>query len=208
VKAFHKTGSISNEDMEQISPLPAIKRYITSHSSASGASVLLPEDPLIWRSSKAMDAAACVAYTTTEFPPKLCDERDLEEYKKTIAGGELGLVSPSGTVCRVVDFAPGREAIMHRTKSLDYGVVLEGVVEMVLDSNERCTLHRGDIVIQRATMHGWRNTSSVKWARMLFVLQECEDFVVGKHRVVENLEAANGSFLDWKHDSNTSTKET
>ncbi|KIW48927.1 uncharacterized protein PV06_01483 [Exophiala oligosperma] len=193
--------------MEQISPLPAIKRYITSHNPISGASVLLPEDPLNWKSSKAKDTAACVAYTTTEFPPKLMDEQDLGKYKETMAGGKLGLVNPSGTVCRVVDFAPGREAIMHSTKSLDYGVVLEGEVEMVLDSNERCTLHRGDIVIQRATMHGWRNSSSVKWARMLFVLQECEDFVVGNHQVVENLEATHGSFLYQNGDSNTSINE-
>ena len=50
--------------------------------------------------------------------------------------GKLGLVNPKGTVCRVVDFAPGYECMMHRTQSLDFGVVLEGKVEMLLDSGD------------------------------------------------------------------------
>ena len=154
-----------------------------------------------------MDAAACVAYTTTGFPPKLSEEEDVKKYQETTTSGKLGLVNPSGTVCRVVDFAPGREAIMHQTKSLDYGIVLEGVVEMVLDSGDRCTLHRGDMVVQRATMHGWRNTSSIEWARMVFVLQECEDFVVGQQAIAERLEGARGSFLDQDIDSTTSIKK-
>lgn len=200
-------GSIANGDSERISPLPPIKRYITSHTQDTGASVLLPSAPLTWKCSPAMDATACVAYTTTGFPPKLLDEDDVKKYKETVSGGKLGLVNPSGTVCRIVDFGPGREAIMHRTKSLDYGVVLEGVVEMVLDSGERCKLQRGDMVIQRATMHGWRNASSAEWARMLFVLQECDDFTVGGDAIAENLEEAHGTFLDENSGSTSSASE-
>ncbi|PWY90703.1 hypothetical protein BO70DRAFT_367957 [Aspergillus heteromorphus CBS 117.55] len=61
---------------------------------------------------------------------------------------------------------------MHRTLSLDYGVVIEGEVELLLDSGERRRLGRGDVVVQRGTMHAWRNGEGEGhgWARMLYVL--------------------------------------
>lgn len=68
---------------------------------------------------------------------------------------------------------------MHRTISLDYGVVLEGEVELILDSGESRLLRRGDVVVQRGTNHAWRNVSEDAWARMLYVLQEAEEVRVG-----------------------------
>jgi len=64
---------------------------------------------------------------------------------------------------------------MHRTVSLDYGCVLEGEIEGILDSGETRLLKRGDVCIQRGTMHAWRNTSKDSWARMLFVLLPCKE---------------------------------
>lgn len=64
--------------------------------------------------------------------------------------------------------------MMHRTQSLDFGVVLEGSIELVLDSGETQLMHRGDVAVQRATMHAWRNPSENEWARMMFVLQDCQ----------------------------------
>ena len=87
-------------------------------------------------------------------------------------------MNPNGTVARIVDFAPGSEALMHRTQSLDYGIVIEGEVEMVLDEGVKRVLRRGDVAVQRGTNHGWRNTSGTEWARMFFVLQDCEKVVV------------------------------
>jgi len=46
---------------------------------------------------------------------------------------------------------------MHRTVSLDYGIVLEGDVELVLDSGEKRAMKQGDVAIQRGTNHAWRN---------------------------------------------------
>ena len=74
--------------------------------------------------------------------------------------------------------APGATSPMHRTVSLDYGVVLEGEVELVLDSGEKRLLQRGDVAIQRGTNHAWKNTSDTKWARMMYVLQESKPFTV------------------------------
>lgn len=67
---------------------------------------------------------------------------------------------------------------MHRTVSLDYGVVLEGEVELVLDSGETRLMRRGDVSVQRGTNHAWRNKSETEWARMLYVLVEAEPIVV------------------------------
>jgi quercetin dioxygenase-like cupin family protein len=58
---------------------------------------------------------------------------------------------------------------MHKTISLDYGIVLEGPVELVLDSGEVKTMYRGDVAVQRATNHAWRNPNDY-WCRMVYVL--------------------------------------
>ncbi len=59
---------------------------------------------------------------------------------------------------------PGATSPMHRTVSLDYGVVLEGEVELVLDSGEVRLLKRGHVAVQRGTNHAWRNASKSEWA--------------------------------------------
>jgi mannose-6-phosphate isomerase-like protein (cupin superfamily) len=58
--------------------------------------------------------------------------------------------------------------LMHRTETVDYGIVLEGEVWLVVDEGE-VRLGPGDVVVQRGTNHAWSNrTDSV--ARMAFVL--------------------------------------
>lgn len=58
--------------------------------------------------------------------------------------------------------------LMHRTESVDYGVVMEGEIVLVLDDSE-VPLKRGDVVIQRGTNHAWANRSDQP-CRMLFML--------------------------------------
>lgn len=54
---------------------------------------------------------------------------------------------------------------------MDYGIVLEGTIELVLDSGETKIMRRGDICIQRGTNHAWRNvTENNGWGRMVYVL--------------------------------------
>ena len=62
----------------------------------------------------------------------------------------------------------GRHPMMHRTESLDYAVVLEGEITMLLDDSE-VNLKAGDVVIQRGTNHAWSNRSG-KPVRMLYIL--------------------------------------
>lgn len=78
---------------------------------------------------------------------------------------------------------------MHKTVSLDYGVVLEGVIQLELDSGEKRIMRRGDVCVQRATNHAWRNvTEGQGWARMLFVLTAAEGGVGIEEKGVEGME--------------------
>ena len=76
---------------------------------------------------------------------------------------------------------------MHRTQSLDYGIVLEGSIELVMDSGERKLMQRGDVAVQRATMHAWKNVSETEWGRMIFVLQDCQKLEIGGKALKEDL---------------------
>src|SRR5690606_17173956 len=61
-----------------------------------------------------------------------------------------------------------KHAFMHRTETIDYGIVLEGEITLILDEGETVA-RAGDIVIQRGTNHGWANRSG-KNCRIAFIL--------------------------------------
>lgn len=82
------------------------------------------------------------------------------------AFGEVGDVSAS-TVR-----ADSPHPLMHRTESIDYGVVIEGEMTLVLDEGE-VELKSGSVVIQRGTNHAWANRSG-RPCRMLFVLVDAQ----------------------------------
>jgi mannose-6-phosphate isomerase-like protein (cupin superfamily) len=62
--------------------------------------------------------------------------------------------------------------LMHRTESVDYGVVIAGAIVLILDDSE-VALKTGDVVIQRGTNHAWANRTS-EMCRMLFMLVDGE----------------------------------
>jgi uncharacterized cupin superfamily protein len=78
-----------------------------------------------------------------------------------------------GTIVHVIDMPPGSSAPMHRTKTIDYGIVLSGEVDLELDDGVELHLETGDLVVQRATAHAWYNRSE-RVARMLFVMVDGE----------------------------------
>jgi uncharacterized cupin superfamily protein len=57
---------------------------------------------------------------------------------------------------------------MHRTQTVDYGIVLDGEVVLVLEDSET-VLRAGDVVVQRGTSHRWENRSATP-ARVAFIL--------------------------------------
>lgn len=94
---------------------------------------------------------------------------------------------PGGSVLRIVDVRPGGESLMHKTESLDYGVVLAGDIELVLDSGEGRLMKGGDVSVQRGTNHLWRNASQTEWGRMSFVTLEAKLVGETDRSVVENV---------------------
>jgi mannose-6-phosphate isomerase-like protein (cupin superfamily) len=52
--------------------------------------------------------------------------------------------------------AEARHPFMHRTETVDFGLVLEGSITMLLD-HEDVEVSAGDVVIQRGTNHAWSN---------------------------------------------------
>ncbi|TAQ84785.1 hypothetical protein B7494_g6892 [Chlorociboria aeruginascens] len=164
--------------------LPNINRYITTHNKEGKATLsdhISPESQ--WQPIGSV-ANFFVGYSTRTFPVSLSSPpstssapsipTDIASYRRDLTSPP-GLSISTGTVLRYVDFQPNTDSPMHKTASIDYGVVLEGVVEMGLDSGETKIMHRGDVCVQRATNHKWRNvTPNDGWARMLFVLIAAE----------------------------------
>ncbi|PTD24215.1 cupin domain-containing protein [Sphingomonas fennica] len=64
---------------------------------------------------------------------------------------------------------PGLDADgFHRTETIDYILMLEGEVDLVLD-RDRTTIRAGDVVIQRNASHAWQNMTdrdAVFWGVM------------------------------------------
>ncbi|CUH82190.1 cupin domain-containing protein [Tropicibacter naphthalenivorans] len=65
---------------------------------------------------------------------------------------------------------PGRHPLMHRTESIDYGIVLSGRITLLLDE-DAVELSPGDVVVQRGTIHAWANRSD-EVCRMAFILTD------------------------------------
>lgn len=162
--------------MAHIGKLPPVHRYITGHDE-TGTSILLNTVPEKVEFKELPDGIAAfgLPYTTSSLPANLSAETDIAAYQQSLIKPP-GLIISNGTVVRYVDMPPGVTSPMHRTVSLDYGVVLEGEVELILekvDGGEKKVLKRGDLCVQRATLHAWRNVSQTEWARMLYILQPC-----------------------------------
>jgi len=115
---------------------------------------------------------------------------------------KTGLTPPKGgTVFRIVEFMPEPESIarldlntmqrvvgaadtpkkglpprhpmMHRTRTLDYAIVLAGEIDMLLDEGE-VHLKAGDVLVQQATNHAWVNRGREP-CRIAFILMDAEE---------------------------------
>ncbi|KAL8755118.1 MAG: hypothetical protein Q9184_004891 [Pyrenodesmia sp. 2 TL-2023] len=187
------TTEADKPNADQLSPLPGVHRHITGHNN-DGLAVFHSSTPGDWM-TLTPSMAFNVIYTTSTSPPSLQDENDIAKHEEVMASGDLGLVNPNGSVCRIVDFGPSTSEahsrpIMHRTESLDYGIVIQGEIECLLDSGEKRIMRPGDVAVQRGTMHAWRNTSSTEWARMAFVLMSCGKVKVGDRELGEDVSEA------------------
>ena len=69
---------------------------------------------------------------------------------------------------------------MHRTRSIDYAIVIRGEIDMLLDDSE-VHLQAGDLLVQQGTNHAWVNRSSAP-CRIAFVLIDAAEPPAWSHR--------------------------
>ena len=125
-----------------------VRRVITGHDKNGRAIVKideLSENLFTGRPG----ATACNVWTTEGFPVKNDGEAD-ESLRK------VGTTLKSGTIFRIIEFAPGLAARNHRTDSIDYITVISGEIDMELDDSS-VHLQAGDVMVQRGTIHNWIN---------------------------------------------------
>ena len=165
-----------------------VRRVVTGHRAGRG-SVLFDGPAPNARVRQASGVVSTLVWVTDETPADIAGEADR-------AAREIGVAPPaSGTVFRVVDFPPeqgarSRDAIlremgiapggtarhpgMHRTKSVDYAIVVEGEIDMLLEDAE-IHLRAGDVLVQQGTEHAWVNRGDAP-CRIAFVLVDAREF--------------------------------
>jgi hypothetical protein len=159
-----------------------VRRVVTGHRDGK-AVVLFDSAAPNQTLRKASGLLSTLLWVTDERPADVAATSDR-------AAREIGVPPPqNGSIFRVVDFPPesgarSREAVlkemgvsdhggarhhgMHKTRSVDYAVVLEGEIDMLLDDSE-VHLNAGDVLVQQGTNHAWVNRGTQN-CRIAFVL--------------------------------------
>jgi mannose-6-phosphate isomerase-like protein (cupin superfamily) len=165
-----------------------VRRIVTGHRQGR-AVVLYDSAAPNQKLRQASGLVSTLLWVTDETPADISASADR-------AACEIGVPPPpSGSVFRIVDFPPergtrSRDAIlaemgvgdhgdarhpaMHRTRSVDYAIVLEGEIDMLLDEGE-VHLEAGDVLVQQGTNHAWVNRSAAP-CRIAFVLIDAKEF--------------------------------
>ncbi|KAF4973926.1 hypothetical protein FZEAL_9112 [Fusarium zealandicum] len=158
-----------------VSELGKPRRYITDHNAEGKAVFNTAFDENV--SSLALPGFITYdSFTTPSHPVQMNDGADLKASKEP--SRSTSICPEKTTVARFVDFLPGMPTIWHRTLSLDYGVLIFGELELLLDSGESRLLKPGDLVVQRGTEHAWRNPHPTNAARAFYVQSSTEPLVV------------------------------
>ena len=145
----------------------APRRIVTGHDTA-GKSIVLSsstppqnhpmQGPAIGADFHEMWSSTAVVPPLSALPAQEPTER------------EFTIMPVSGHLLRILDVYPpqegGQRTVMHRTRTLDYVVMIEGELVLILDDSE-VVLHPGDVVVQRGTNHAWENRSD-RLARAAF----------------------------------------
>ncbi len=167
--------------------LRSTRRIVTGHD-AKGKAVVLFDAPIKAKQRSVGGNGMTLLWTTHEFPVDASGSADRGESHAGVPP------APNGTVFRIVDFAPagphaapvdhhqvlismgidpatqgyGRHANTHRTRTVDYAIVLDGEIDMLLDDRE-IHVKAGDMLVQQATNHAWVNNGTAP-CRIAFIL--------------------------------------
>jgi mannose-6-phosphate isomerase-like protein (cupin superfamily) len=143
------------------------RRVVTGHDSLGKSVVLSDGPPPQHHPMRGREVGADFheMWNSTSTVPLLTSVEEREPNER-----EFTIMPVCGHLVRIIDIYPakdgGKRTAMHRTKTLDYAVVIEGEVVLVLDDSE-VVLKTGDVVVQRGTDHAWENRSD-KLTRMAF----------------------------------------
>ncbi|KAH9936990.1 uncharacterized protein B0H18DRAFT_183408 [Fomitopsis serialis] len=158
------------------SPLPDVRRVVTGHNDA-GIAIVRSEDTVSRKESSFPGVSGNQLWLTDKVPTG-DNNGDVDGITRT-ADGDLGLCVRNGIMLRYTDLAPGARAPMHRTSSLDYNILVQGKIILEMeDGSETLFETPGDIVIQRGTIHAWKNPGP-GWTRWVTVLVDAKPAVVG-----------------------------
>lgn len=164
-----------------------IRRVVTGHDLDGKAVVLIDGIAGNARVRGASGLTSTLLWVTEETPAEISGRADR-------ADRDIGVAPPpNGSILRIVDFPPlpsenksidhasviremglahdsqsARHPFTHRTKSIDYAIVLSGEIDMLLDESE-VHLKAGDVLIQQGTSHAWVNHGA-ETCRIAFVL--------------------------------------
>jgi mannose-6-phosphate isomerase-like protein (cupin superfamily) len=167
------------------------RRVVTGHDANGKAIVLIDGAARNAKLRKATGLTSTLLWVTDRAPADNSGSTDA-------AAREIGVAPPPrGSIFRVVDFPPAaafgavdnaamlremgigsgpsdaRHAAMHRTKSIDYAVVISGEIDMLLDDSE-VHLKAGDVLVQQGTNHAWV-TRGGENCRIAFVLIDANE---------------------------------
>jgi len=146
--------------------VPPVRRVITGHDRNKKARAI--RDDTAANISTRPNAASTTIWCSETVPVRLPAEAGPDMGAHRINSG----TPPGGSRLMVMDLFPGCRGGMHRTDTLDYVIVLEGEVEMLMDDSS-VVLHAGDILVQQGTIHAWTNPTQ-KHARMAIVLIDAQ----------------------------------
>ena len=167
------------------------RRVVTGHDASGRAVVLIDGAAPNAKLRRATGLTSTLLWVTDRSPADNAGSADAAER-------EIGVAPPPrGSIFRVVDFPPAaefgavdnaamlremgiasgqggaRHAGMHRTRSIDYAVVISGEITMLLDDSE-VHLKAGDVLVQRGTNHAWVNRGREN-CRIAFVLIDAKE---------------------------------
>lgn len=154
---------------DKANPFPPFRRVVTGHNH-DGLAVVQSDNHYPGEPISLGGAEFALLWTTATLPADNNDATDGRER-------EAGLTIHKGSVIRVVDFLPGGGSPFHRTNSIDFGIVLDGEIELELDDGSKTIVGPHSVIIQRGTNHKWRNPSAVNYARVVFVLIEAPAYL-------------------------------
>lgn len=153
--------------------LPPVHRIVTGHDE-KGRAIVISNRTFESVPNPKGTALFTLVWTSEGTPVDNDDATDGRDRK-------VDLTLPGGSVIRVVDMLPLTTAPMHRTSSLDYGIIISGSIELLLDDGTSTLVEQGGIVIQRGTIHSWHNPHADEIARVAFVLLDARPVTVDNH---------------------------